>query len=51
MTKNQNWKSFTNREKFLFTIQEMNGFFSESSRISKKEAANLYDLRWVKYIP
>jgi len=43
MTKNQNWKSFTNREKFLFTIQEMNGFFSESSRISKKEAANLYD--------
>ena len=37
------WKNLTRKEKFLFTIQEMNGFFSESSRISRKEAVDLYD--------
>ena len=37
------WKNLTRKEKFLFTIQEMNGFFSESSRISRKEAIDIYD--------
>lgn len=37
------WKNLTRKEKFLFTIQEINGFFSESSRISRKEAVDLYD--------
>ncbi len=37
------WKNLTRRGKFLFTIQEINRYFSESSRISKKEAADLYD--------
>ena len=37
------WKNLTRKEKFLFIIQEMNGFFSESSRISRKEAIDIYD--------
>ncbi len=49
MTKNQNWKSLTRREKFLFTMKEINNTLVEDQRLTKKEILALYDSEIAPY--